>query len=754
MIAWYAILAAIGACGLLPAALLCDRLHTRGVLYARPLALAIASIAAWMLAWLGWVNYGTPLAIGSVVGLGAWSASIAARRPALLREVIARRWTILGGEALCLLVFGLVLLARAQAPDAVGTEKPLDLMILNAVHGARTLPPPDPWLAGSTLSYYHLGHLGMDILGRLSGNAPSVAFNLATATAGGFAAVAIAGVAIDVLALGRAGGRIPRRTMLIAAGVAVAMLLLVTPLVGLVNLAAANGLGERAWWAALGVEGTPIEVGAESGVPTAYWWWWTSTRVLPGTINEFPAFTLLLGDPHAHLLALPLDLVALALAVSTFEGGAPLTWLRWMMQPERLLLTAAVFAAIVMTNPWDIVVYGGLWGGAAILAYLRTGWSWPMAIFGAVRWAIAPGAIAAFLAMGFLGSLDAPPIGLAPVVGEHSDPVRWLLVWLPSLLVVGAAIVLRRPRIERPSIVLASIFAVLPAVAWIAVVAAGDRGELLARGSGWITVVALTVGLAVTVAAALSADMRDRGYSAALALLAAAILVLLVLELFHVDDAFPGRFNSVFKFGFNAWVLLAVAGGALVAFAWERCVLPSGFVARGTTFVGVTLALLVAAVTASFVPAMALSRAAEGQVSGLDATAYLRSADPGLAVAAEWVRGHLDPARDVVVQAVAESYTAGDMLAATTGVPTLLGWPNHERQWRRSVPEVERRAAVDAIYAGGAVPATAEVARRFGVTYVYIGRDERSAYGPDVAARFTGWPTVVDATGAVLVRVP
>ena len=62
-----------------------------------------------------------------------------------------------------------------------------------AVHEAERMPPPDPWLAGHTVSYYHLGHLGADVLGRLSGNAPDVAFNLATATAGALAAMAIAG---------------------------------------------------------------------------------------------------------------------------------------------------------------------------------------------------------------------------------------------------------------------------------------------------------------------------------------------------------------------------------------------------------------------------------------------------------------------------------------------------------------------------------------------------------------------------------
>ena len=753
LLGWYVALAILGACGVLPAALLCDRLHTRGVLYARPLALALTALATWLIAWFGWVPYGTPLAVLVVLVLAAWSASIAWRRPDVLRTVIERRTMILVGEVLCLVVFALVILARMQAPDATGTEKPMDLMMIKAVHATSQMPPVDPWLSGTRLSYYHLGHLGADILGRLSGNTPEVAFNLATATAGALAALAIAGLAVDVVALGRTASR---GAMFLAAGAAVGTLLFVAPLVGLVNLAAANGVGDPAWWAALGVKDVPIAFGAIDGVPTAWWWWWPTTRVLPGTINEFPAFTLILGDPHAHLLALPIDLVAVALALATFEGGAPLTWRRWAREPERLLLTGAVFAAIFMTNAWDVFVYGGIWGAAAVLAFLRTGWSWLPAAIGATRWAMAPLGVALVLALGFFESLDAPPLGLAPVIGEHSDPLRWLLVWLPPLLPLLAALALLRPRVERSTAVRALSVVLAPLGGW-AVLAynAGATNELLARGSGWIVLGGLMLALTVVAGAATTADRGfDRALAAALALLGAALAVLFATELFRVADAFPGRFNTVFKFWWNAWALVSLASGALAGLAYERARLPAHALGRQVVRLGVPAALLVTLATAAFVPAMAVSRAREGQTSGLNGAAHLQRDDPGLHATIQWSRDHLDPRQDVVVQAVFESYTAGNMLAAATGVPTLLGWPNHERQWRRSVPEGERRAAVDAIYAGGASPATAEVAHRFGVTYVYVGREERAAYGTETAARFAAWPAVVNEDGALLVKVP
>ena len=95
--------------------------------------------------------------------LYGWSAWLAWREPERLRTLWQARRRLLAGEALFLVVFAIVLLVRAQAPAAINTEKPMDLMLLSAVHEAERMPPADSWLAGYGVSYYHLGHVMIDV---------------------------------------------------------------------------------------------------------------------------------------------------------------------------------------------------------------------------------------------------------------------------------------------------------------------------------------------------------------------------------------------------------------------------------------------------------------------------------------------------------------------------------------------------------------------------------------------------------------
>ena len=50
-----------------------------------------------------------------------------------------------------------------------------------------------------------------------------------------------------------------------------------------------------------------------------------------------------------------------------FAGREPLHWGAWRRNSGALLLAASVFAGLAMTNAWDAVIYGAVWG-AAVLA--------------------------------------------------------------------------------------------------------------------------------------------------------------------------------------------------------------------------------------------------------------------------------------------------------------------------------------------------------------------------------------------------
>ena len=49
--------------------------------------------------------------------------------------------------------------------------------------------------------------------------------------------------------------------------------------------------------------------------------WFDPSRVIPNTINEFPSFSFILGDLHAHVLALPFTVLALAFALQVALRG-------------------------------------------------------------------------------------------------------------------------------------------------------------------------------------------------------------------------------------------------------------------------------------------------------------------------------------------------------------------------------------------------------------------------------------------------
>ena len=55
--------------------------------------------------------------------------------------------------------------------------------------------------------------------------------------------------------------------------------------------------------------------------------YWRSTRLIPNTINEFPFFSYLFADLHAHMIGIPFTVLVLALALNLAKGGPP-SWSR------------------------------------------------------------------------------------------------------------------------------------------------------------------------------------------------------------------------------------------------------------------------------------------------------------------------------------------------------------------------------------------------------------------------------------------
>src|SRR5262249_38300930 len=213
---------------------------------------------------------------------------------------------------------GFVLLAwiRSYNSGVWGTEKFMDVAFLSSLVRTQHLPPPDPWLSGEPINYYYFGHFLLASVAKVLGTQPGTAFNVGIAVIFGLVATAIFGVATNLSAALRTDKSLYR-----ALPFGLFSLLLV--------LILGNLDGAQIWWkqalqmvkTATGQPGNPWSWWLHRNLWVYYDWWDPSRVIKPtSTINEFPAFSFVLSDLHAHVLALPFDTLAVALALNLLLG--------------------------------------------------------------------------------------------------------------------------------------------------------------------------------------------------------------------------------------------------------------------------------------------------------------------------------------------------------------------------------------------------------------------------------------------------
>ena len=104
----------------------------------------------------------------------------------------------------------------------------------------------------------------------------------------------------------------------------------------------------------------------------------------------------------------------------------------------------------------------------------------------------------------------------------------------------------------------------------------------------------------------------------------------------------------------------------------------------------------------------------------------------------------------VAVEAVRDAYSAYyGRVGALTGIPIVLGWENHERQWRGSTYEAAagtRRADIDKLYSALDMDLVADILKRYGISYILYGATERGQYGGGGEGKFIdSLPVVCEA---------
>lgn len=216
-------------------------------------------------------------------------------------------------------------------------------------------------------------------------------------------------------------------------------------------------------------------------------------------------------------------------------------------------------------------------------------------------------------------------------------------------------------------------------------------------------------------------------------------------EFLYLRDNFGVRLNTTFKFYYQAWVMFGVAAvyGLDYLLATHRSA-----VSRAVSLATATVYVVLLAVALLFPVYAVRSRAVEyrgpkqdlagapleRQPATLDGLAYVRRYNPSEYEAIQWLRQQAVGAAvpPVLLEAVGGQYSGYGRISADTGLPTVLGWPGHEWQWRGSDhPEPGRRQPiVEQIYTAPDLSAVAALLDEFNIAFIYVGDLEREKYGP------------------------
>lgn len=768
-------------------------LPDRGYAGAKFLGVLLLAFGGWLAyawlqfpftAWLPWVAW---LMAAGAVAVGRHQH----RRRLYIAGSVPRTGSPWGAyawiEALFLAVYLAWIWVVSHDPAIAHTEQPMDFMFMNSLWHTRHFPPQDAWLAGYPVSYYYLGYWMFAWLGKASQVPPAWAYNIGQASWYAFLWLGAFGIGYNAYALWQreASPRAANAGQATGAGCATGMCVAgMGNLQGLFEWLHAQGLFSAAWSQRLLVQGFP-DMAARTRqwfISDQNWWWFRSARVLadrdPGgrhleVIDEFPLFSYLLGDNHPHVLAAPILFAGLTCLLQWLGRPAETrpTGLRTahghdgllrrvILSPGPVLLAVVLCACAFFANAWDAVALicvmslglAGALGAEprrmsmAVTAVLAPGLAlgaalllWPQLltfqsqIQGVRLNMINPTRWPQLLNMWgplFAGSILA--IGLAARQGYFAWS-RFLRTWAlacgaPAALVAGAAV----SGLGFPG----GPFADVPLGDWQSLAWARWR-------QGLVSFVGLSALLSL-VGSQLAGwrqrqaqgRPRDTAWGFLLSCATLGLGLIFVAEVAFLEDRFGPlmRMNTVFKFYYQAWSLLAVVLGVALAIA---CAGLSH--SRGRRRFG--LALLMAPALLSLGAGLAYPVAGLGakvrpsdQPLTVDALSFVRRTAPGEAQAIEWIQQHALPS-DVILEGPGRSYHAAESrLSGFTGRPTLLGWIGHERQWRgeayaRMAAGREEAAAV--VYQRGTEADVAAALAQWNIRFVYVGPVERQAYGVD-----------------------
>jgi YYY domain-containing protein len=548
-------------------------------------------------------------------------------------------------ELVFLVCFFLMLDVRFVNPTISYAEKFMDHAFLASVMRNPVIPPLDPWFAGGSLNvYYYLGYWMFGCLGIVTGVPSNITFNLALPTVFGL-------VAINLYAVGTLS--IPKFRWL-------PLLVLFIP--------------NPSFFYQI-ILGKPFNTVL-----------WDSTRTISNTINEYPFFSFIWGDVHAHVVSMFNQVFLVFLLLFAYKQWEFLNnRAKWLIS----ILCTLSLGSMPLFNTWDVLIYAPVTLIFVALIIRKSGIkkstvaSWWQVV------TIPPLAILCYLP--FYLQLKTNTGGIS-VVHSPSNPFEFLLV--NGLFIAIFLVFLWREIVRRPYLLLALIPFLL---------------------TGYIAAAIACIPLVYFI------GRKNHSTEDVLAVFGLALLIL--CEIFYLKDSMGDvyyRMNTVFKCYLPAWIMLGTAACLMVGkLLGEADWLPVITTRKSGIITTIIVGML-------FVLPFVIPFNLNYGTGTLDGMAYLKDTHAGDAGAIQYLRTL--PVDERIVEAEGGDYTYYSRVSSFTGIPAIIGMPFHEYMWRGDDTGWfnARLADIKSIYEDP--EKTLPLMKKYHATLLYVGDAERERY--------------------------
>lgn len=721
---WWAILLVLGMIMQPLTIVIFERFHDGGWVFAKALGVAVCGWLMWFLSSIHILKFTRTACF--FVGFLCFAIGMVLFYFLVLKKNRSYRFatfytrkrlcSMFASEAMFFAVFTFWCYLKGINPAAFGTERFMDYGFVLSIFKSDYMPPKDIWFAGGSINYYYMGQYMAAFLAKISGVPVTHGYNIAMMMLPAFGFCMPYSIVCNVIKT-----RLCDRQ---------AEVLGTSELRRAAELGEALGEKEPFYRPALGgvLAGAAVAFSSNMHYPIykyivpkfqqilgkeeIYKYWFPDATRYIGyfpsrddkTIHEFPLYSYVLGDLHAHVFNTIFVMTVIAILFTVLlrrkerldsmrMGGTMAD------MPNRIteifhpsIITAAFLIGMFkMTNYWDFPIYFVVSGAILLFSNLL------IYSFTASAWIVTAYQAAVFIVTGIVVSLpftltfDSISTGIG-ITFRHTLLREMLVLWgLPlCCLLVYFIVSVREERKNRRK---------------------DNNRPFIARFLASMHVSDLFF---MTIA------------------LCAAGLVLLP-EIIYVRDIYSGayeRANTMFKLTYQAYIMFGMSMAYIIC---RFIYLPKSRFQKGFGCV----ALVLLCMTTGYFDEC-FNSWFTGRYSTLDASAFLSGQNKDDAEMIAYINDNIE-GQPVIAEMCGLSYTFFNRVSVFTGNPTIVGWRTHEWLWRCSgtldIPEEipEREADIRTLYSSQNSAEIRAVLDKYNVDYIYVGECE-SVFGYSQAA--------------------